>query len=160
MLTKSRMLQLLIMLCVLVALVIWRTIDLSVVAVNEEPASSEVLVTDLISCDFMSICVFKSPLGEFKLSVDEGPIKAEQWFNLTLQSDVDNWHVENAKIVGKSMFMGKIPVKFSDVVAQQSRAKTMLAACAKGQMVWQLKINVIVGGLPTQLIYDFTVLAK
>lgn len=157
MLTKGRVFQLLIMLCLLIYLVLWKTIN---APLEEESRLADILTVEQTLCDFTSSCIFKSRLGEFNLSVDEGSVKADQWFNFRLQSNVNSWQVESAKIVGKSMFMGEIPVKFSNVLAQQSTAKTMLASCTKTNMIWQLKINIMVDEQSTQLIYDFPISDK
>jgi len=161
MLTKSRLIQLVIMLSLLIGLFIWRTIELSPVIekTQEERGQSDKVEENL--CDFSELCVFNSLWGSFSLSVEGGRIVPEQWFHLTLESKVENWQVSSAKIVGKTMFMGKIPIKFSEVVSnagkQQSTGKSMLGVCTEDTMLWRLDITVEIDGQPVNLYYDFLI---
>lgn len=170
MLTKGRLIQLVIMLVVLVFLFIWRTFDgqaqgqlkdakqvagkFQQTAVQEQqklPEFSEEL------CQFKQPCLFKTIYGNFYLSVAEKEIKPEQWINLSLQSPLSDWQVKRAKIVGKSMYMGKIPVTFHSKSNQQQTAKTMVGACTEKEMIWRFDIVVEVEGQPLNLYYDFAI---
>lgn len=161
MLTKSRMIQLLSMLSLLIGLFVWRTINPNTTEIIETQLNDQLTVIDASLCDFKEPCLFKSIYGAFSLTVDEGKITPEEWFNLTLKSDLDNWEVISAKTVGKTMFMGKIPLSFSAVSGinnqQQSTAKTMLGACTENKMVWRFDILLEIEGQPVNLYYDFEV---
>jgi hypothetical protein len=158
MLTKSRLIQLLIMLILLIGLFVWRTVEQSV---NSSVTGLVIKTNDENMCDFSSPCQFYSALGTFYLSVDEGEIVPEEWFHLTLSSDVTHWQVSEAKLIGKSMFMGKIPIKFSPISPSQltqkmtGTAKTMVGSCTEDSMVWRFDIVINIDGQNTQLYYDF-----
>ncbi len=161
MLTKSRLIQLVIMLCLLIGLFIWRTIELSpVIGKNQQESVQDDKVEEVL-CDFSEPCVFNSLWGAFSLSVEGGKIIPEQWFHLTLESEIENWQISSAKIVGKTMFMGKIPIKFTEVTStagkQQSTGKSMLGVCTEDKMLWRLDIVVEINGQPVNLYYDFLI---
>lgn len=164
MLTKSRLIQLLTMLSLLISLFIWRTTES---VVNEKTdvglnPALELLSLDEKVCDFSKSCIFNSPFGEFTLSVDEGEITPENWFHLTLKSDLKNWKVISAKTIGKTMFMGKIPMRFSqvtDIDGQfQATTKSMVGVCTTNRMLWRFDIVVEVDGKPINLYYDFLII--
>lgn len=160
MLTKSRLVQLLFMLCLLIVLFVWRTFNVqphSQVAAIDNPA----LKLDPNTCDFSLPCSFNSPWGNFYLSIEEGKITPEEWFNVTLESERQDWHVSNAKIVGKNMFMGKIPINFSPVAnvagIRKTQAKTMIGSCTEAAMLWQFDIEIDIKGQIVHLFYDFMI---
>ena len=161
MLTKSRLIQLVSMLSLLIGLFIWRTVDLST-PVEKKSLNNEAILNGATSlCDFSQSCVFNSLWGDFNLSVDQGEIIPEQWFHLTLKSDLKNWQVKSAKIVGKTMFMGKIPIKFSAVSDKtgknEAHAKSMLGVCTENKMLWRLEMIIEVDGQPVDIHYDFLI---
>ena len=160
MLTKSRLIQLVSMLTLLIALFVWRTIDSSEVELEKSESNTLSLNLDADVCDLSQPCVFKSILGDFILSVDGGKIIPEQWYNLTVKSDVKNWKVMSAKIVGKTMFMGKIPIKFSPDTEggnRQYHAQSMIGVCTEDKMLWRLKMLIEVEGKPIDVHYDFLI---
>jgi hypothetical protein len=150
------------MLLILVGLFVWRTVDFSNSNYNkDEDTLNNVTVNDDVICDVASSCVFHSSIGDFKLSVDGGVIIPEQWFHLNLTSETESWEVIEAKIVGKTMFMGKIPVKFlpPKIMSNglQTTAISMLGVCTEDKMIWRLEIVVLNNGLPVPLHYDFLI---
>jgi hypothetical protein len=162
MLTKSRLIQLVSMLSLLIGLFVWRTIDLSETEMDKPKVDEQGLAFDETICDLAQPCVFNSILGNFALSVDEGKIVPEHWYNLTLKSDAKNWQVMSAKIVGKTMFMGQIPIKFSPVTKKdgelQFHAKSMIGVCTEDRMLWRLKMIIEVEGKPIDVHYDFLII--
>lgn len=162
MLTKSRLIQLVSMLSLLIGLFVWRTIDLSETETDKSKIDKQGLELDETTCDLAQPCVFNSILGNFVLSVDEGKIVPEHWYNLTLKSDAKSWQVKSAKIVGKTMFMGQIPIKFSPVEKNdgelQSHAKSMIGVCTEDRMLWRLKMIIEVEGKPIDIHYDFLII--
>lgn len=161
MLTKSRLIQLVSMLTLLIGLFVWRTIDLSEAELEKSETTAPSLKLDEAVCDLSQPCLFKSILGDFVLSVDEGEIIPEQWYNLTFKSNVKDWKIMSAKIVGKTMFMGQIPIKFSPSTEngeRQSHAKSMIGVCTEDKMLWQLKMLVEVEGKPIDIHYDFLII--
>ena len=158
MLTKSRVAQLLIMLIVLVGLIIWRTVTNQPLSDKQINLESELPSEQTqLTCDYTMPCEFNNKQGRFWLSVQEPPIKAEQWNNISLTSNISKWQVLDAKLVGKEMFMGRIPVGFSEVQQGVFIAKVLVGACTTEHMVWQLQIDVEVNGMKEQLLFDFSV---
>lgn len=156
MLTKSRVVQLLIMLIVLASLFIWRTITIKAEQHNNIDSTSVEPPPKLLECDYLVPCEVLNDQGSFWLSVDNPPIKAEQWINFKLEGNGQDWHVIDAKIVGKEMFMGRIPVTFTKIDKGFS-AKTLVGACTTPTMIWQLQINVVVNGIEDLLLFDFII---
>lgn len=154
MLSKNRVIQILIILSVLIALVIWKTTD-SNKKIENKPVDT---FQSLVECDYSIPCEFISKKGSFWLSVQKVPIKVEQWINFTLQSELKNWQVIEAKIVGKSMFMGRIPVFFKAKKEGGFSAKTLVGACTSDKMVWTLQIQTEIDSQFTLLSFDFEVL--
>ena len=164
MLTKSRLIQLFIMLSLLIGLFTWRTIEsmLDKQADTLLSTSSNSFMLDDTLCDFSTECIVNSPFGKFTLSVDEGEITPENWFHLTLKSDLKNWKVISAKTIGKTMFMGKIPMRFSQVTEIDgqsfSTTKSMVGVCTTDKMLWRFDIVIEVEGTPVNLHYDFLII--
>ena len=161
MLTKSRLIQLVIMLILLVGLFVWRTIDFSDSELDKPDFIDKSTIIDEDVCNLAQSCVFHSILGDFVLSVDEKKIVPEQWYNLTLTSDAKNWKIMSAKVVGKTMFMGQIPIKFSPLLERdgelQFHAKSMIGVCTEDKMLWRLKILIEVEGKSIDIHYDFLI---
>lgn len=157
MLTKSRIVQLLVMLLVLVLLFTWRTMTIETEPQNNVNLTSVEPSTGLLECDYFVPCEVVSSQGSFWLSVDNPPIKAEQWINFRLEGNGQKWRVIDAKIVGKEMFMGRIPVTFTNLGKGIFSAKTLVGACTNPTMIWQLQINVAVNGIEELLLFDFMI---
>ena len=157
MLTKSRVVQLLVMLIVLVSLFTWRTITNETEQQNNIELSSVESSTEMLECDYFVPCEVVSDQGTFWLSVDNPPIKAEQWINFRLEGNGQEWHVVDANIVGKEMFMGRIPVTFTNIGKGTSTAKSLVGACTTPSMIWQLRINIEVNGINDLLLFDFII---
>ena len=68
----------------------------------------------------------------------------------------------SAFLEGKDMFMGKIPMQFSQVSEIDgkyfSTAKSMVGACTTDKMLWRFDIVVEVEGTPVNLHYDFLII--
>ena len=157
MLTKNRVVQLLVMLIVLVSLFTWRTISIETEQQNNEDLTSVESSTGLLECDYVVPCEVVGSQGSFWLSVDNPPIKAEQWINFKLEGNAPEWRVIDAKIVGKEMFMGRIPVTFTNLDKGSFSAKTLVGACTTPTMIWQMQINLAVNGIEERLLFDFMV---
>jgi hypothetical protein len=157
MLTKSRAVQLLVMLIVLASLFTWRTITIEAEQQDNVDLTSVESSPGLLECDYLIPCEVASSQGRFWLSVDNPTIKAEQWINFKFESAQQELRVIDAKIVGKEMFMGRIPVTFTKVGKGIFSAKTLVGACTTPTMIWQLQINVTVNGIEDLLLFDFMV---
>lgn len=156
MLKKSRLMQLSIMLLILLALVLWRTLAPLPRALIDAEIDARAAPADLMRCDYVTPCEFMTKQGSFWLNVTNPPIKAEQWIYFNLQSDLKNWQLVDATIIGKSMFMGRIPVSFAPT-AKGFSGKAMLAACTHAEMLWQLQIRVEANEIKEELFFDFIV---
>lgn len=154
MLNKSKMTQIFIILLVLIILVMWKTMTLNQKSKEKLPL---VVSPSLVECDYSTPCELITENGIFWLSVKKPPIKAEEWINFSVQSDQKNWLITDAKIVGKSMFMGRIPVFFKGNEANEFIAKTLVGACTSDKMVWTLQIQVEIEEQPLSLSFDFEV---
>lgn len=156
MLTKSRVVQLSFMLCVLLALFFWKTFE---TPKNSASAIEDIGVAkvSLLRCDYRDACEFIAEQGTFYLSIKNLPIKPEEWINFELHSLVKNMQVTSAKIISKSMFMGKIPVVFKKSEEQLFVAKGIVGACITDEMIWALQITVENGELTELLSFDFMV---
>ncbi|WP_372881076.1 hypothetical protein [Psychromonas sp.] len=157
MLTKNRVAQLLVMLIVLVTLFIWRTVTTKPEQVKNVELTAVAPLSELPACDYVKPCKFASDHGTFWLSVANLPVKAEQWINFSLKGGEKDWRVVDAKIVGKEMFMGRIPVTFTQTDKNIFSAKTLVGACTTPKMIWQLQINIEVNSANELLLFDFMV---
>jgi len=154
MFNKSRIIQLILMMVFLLALVVWRTVaSVQAVSVN---GGSEESTKDLLRCDYFTPCEFSTPQGAFWLTVANPPIKAEQWIDFNLHSTLKTWRIIDAKIIGKNMFMGRIPVFFNPS-EKDFVAKTLVGACTTKEMIWQLQITADVNEIRELLLFDFVV---
>ncbi|PKG38721.1 hypothetical protein [Psychromonas sp. Urea-02u-13] len=156
MLTKSRVVQLLFMLAVLLFLFFWRTFD----SEQSEPAVIEQNVLAQISlgrCDYTDSCEFITEQGTFLLAIKNAPIQAEEWIDFELTTPLENSEITKAQIVGKTMFMGRIPVRFKKSAEKTFSAKGIVGACTTDQMLWELQITVLNGDKSELLTFDFMV---
>jgi hypothetical protein len=156
MLSKSRVVQLLFMLVVLLTLFFWRTFD---VALEESTATEQKVLAqvNLLRCDYSKACEFITEQGTFTLDIKNTPIKAEEWIEFELSTPLENSEVTKAKIVSKSMFMGRIPVRFKKSGTQIFSAKSLVGACTTEQMIWELQITVVNDDNSELLSFDFMV---
>ena len=157
MLTKNRVAQLLVMLILLVSLFTWRTMTTEPGQVNNIELTAVEPLSESLACDYIKPCKFVSDHGSFWLSVGNPPVKAEQWIDFSLNSSEPEWHVVDAKIVGRDMFMGRIPVTFTENDKHIFSAKTLVGACTTPKLIWQLQINVQVNAVNELLLFDFMV---
>ncbi|WP_413701715.1 hypothetical protein ACLKMH_09210 [Psychromonas sp. KJ10-10] len=156
MLTKSRLAQLLFMMIVLLGLFFWRTFEgeLSNSTTNTNNDNSEI---SLLRCDYSSACEFITEQGSFFLDIKNAPVQAEEWIDFELITPFENSEISKAQIVGKSMFMGRIPVFFSKSGAKNYTARGLVGACMTDEMVWELQIEIANGDNNETLLFDFMV---
>ena len=81
MLTKSRVIQLFIMLFVLLLGAVWWG---GSYFYNVKSNNSEQSEVNLAPCDYSSPCEFVGKQGKFWLSVNNPPIQAERWIDFNL----------------------------------------------------------------------------
>ncbi|MEI6896855.1 MAG: hypothetical protein V5786_05105 [Psychromonas sp.] len=156
MLTKLKVVQLFFILVILLGLFFWKTVDKQQgKELTEKP--HEMAKMSLLTCDYQQACEFITEQGKFLLSIKNLPIKAEQWIDFELVTPQKNIQISNAQIVGKSMFMGIIPVTFKPSSALQFISKAIVGSCAHAQMVWTLEIMVDDGTVDQKITFDFMV---
>lgn len=156
MLTKARVVQLTVMLIVLLVAFFWRTFDTG----HEKPLFEEAEITAVESfggCDYKEACEFITEQGKFLLNIPNLPIKAEQWIEFELMVPTKGITVSKAQIIGKSMFMGVIPVSFSQLDELRLTSQALVGACMHDEMVWTLEITVEKEGVQQQLTFDFMI---
>jgi len=153
MLTKSRVVQLLFMLTVLVGLFFWRTFNVNL----EKYDKQSVAQVSLLRCDYQVPCEFITEQGEFLLTIQDLPIKAEEWIHFNLATPNKNTQITHAEIRGKTMFMGKVPVTFTQVAEQQFSSKVILGACTTDEMIWTLEITTQYEDKENLLSFDFLI---
>tara|TARA_R110001583_G_scaffold195499_1_gene374345 strand:- start:4869 stop:5345 length:477 start_codon:yes stop_codon:yes gene_type:complete len=156
MLTKSRVVQLLFMMVVLLSLFFWRTFDENtdkeaLLAVESESQAS------LLRCDYSEACEFITEQGEYLLNVKNLPIKAEEWIDFELTMPIAGLKVIKAQIVSKSMFMGRIPVTFKKSATQTFSTKALVGACTTPEMIWEMEVTVDKEGFEEVITFDFMV---
>jgi hypothetical protein len=102
------------------------------------------LVVGNSACDRQNI---QSPLeklqivlGEAQLTISPGHIPVETLLHIQIRTEKPLRSL-SAVIVGKSMYMGKIPLRFTfDDKSGTWRSDFMLGACSDPQMLWQLQM--------------------
>ncbi|MDK1286133.1 hypothetical protein [Pseudoalteromonas umbrosa] len=88
------------------------------------------------NCSEVSPCRV-SPSTQFWLSKKQ--IRAEEPFVIFVkaQADID---LNNAYIEGVSMYMGKIPIEFTQIEVGLWQAEVMVGACNLAEMQWQVLV--------------------
>lgn len=159
MLTKGKVFQLLFMLTVLLALFFWKTFDSSEnkQVLEETDISMTKPLVNVVRCDYQEACEFINEQGISLLSIKDLPIKAEEWINFELTVPNENSVINSAQIVGKSMFMGKIPVNFKQSGSTQFSGKAIVATCMHDEMIWTVEIMIENAGEQQLLAFDFLV---
>ena len=156
MLTKSRLVQLLLMMFVLLVLFFWKTFnnEQNNIQANEGDASEEM---GILRCNYDDACEFVSESGIYSLAIKNLPVKAEEWIDFELNTPTKNVEISKAQIAGKTMFMGRIPVKFTKSADKQFSAKSLVGSCTTKHMIWELQITVLNGEFSELLSFDFVV---
>ncbi|MCT6700692.1 hypothetical protein [Rheinheimera sp. 4Y26] len=83
----------------------------------------------------------KVQLEQFQLIYAPGDMPVETPLVLRLNTGNEAVTAVRGHIVGKTMYMGKIPLQFS-LNGQHWQAELMLGACSEPKMQWQLTIEV------------------
>lgn len=156
MLTKIRVVQLVFMLIVLVGLFFWKTFEHKEDKITPKEGTNNTPM-NLLRCDYQQACEFITKQGVFLLNIKNLPIKAEQWIDFELSTPHKNIQISKAQIVGKTMFMGRIPVTFSKSELQLFNSKALVGACMNEKMIWTLEVTVNKGDMQEQLAFDFMV---
>jgi len=90
-----------------------------------------------------SQCMVTNDIGQFNVLFNVDKVHGDMPFELTLTYPSVNENIKfSAYLEGKEMFMGKIPVFFTQVQNEQKqRSEVLLANCSEDQMVWRLWIT-------------------
>ncbi|MDX5405839.1 MAG: hypothetical protein LPK11_02200 [Chromatiaceae bacterium] len=85
-----------------------------------------------------STTMFQDALVTVQLSPADAPVETP----LKLTVIADDISAVSGSIAGVSMYMGRIPLRFSRV-AEGFTADFLLGACADPKMLWQLEIEIV-----------------
>jgi hypothetical protein len=84
---------------------------------------------------------WKITIDNVQLSVSPGQIPVETLLSLQLRSH-NKLQAVSGQMVGKSMYMGKIPLRFTyDAASGFWVSEFMLGACSDPKMIWQLNLQ-------------------
>jgi len=162
MLTLNRLIQLIIMLILLIGLFVWRT--LSFEDLNQDQGKLEaILDSNSQVCDLSEPCTYQSTVGDFVLTVEEGKIVPEEWYQLTLHSQKKDWLVESAQLVSKRAFTGSIPIELkleeNENVGNLTiyKGKSKVGTCSEKNALMQLQVNLLVNGQQLPIEYRFII---
>ncbi|MGF1758767.1 hypothetical protein L4D76_12650 [Photobacterium sagamiensis] len=141
-LTKSRLIQILFLMTVLITAFVWRTITYNESKLAEENA---------IQCQVKAgSCVFEKEQQELVITLSPSPAVAES----PLIVQIGNVNVKpTATVEGIDMFMGKIPVVFEQK-GEVWLGHFSVPACIHPQMDWAMDLRL--GG--KKVIVKFTVI--
>ncbi|MCL1077268.1 hypothetical protein D5R81_04885 [Parashewanella spongiae] len=106
-------------------------------------------------CQFsVGSCNKKVAGVDFSILINPETIPSEKMLHLTLQT---NQKVDaiSARVEGRDMFMGVIPVTLKGVDKSHYSSDFILGSCASGYMVWRLFISAEVNGKAVSVFFDF-----
>lgn len=109
--------------------------------------------------EFQSICEKKFKEGKLDILFNVAKITPETEVTMKLKPSFDK---SIKKVIGfiegKSMYMGKIPLLFSEPNMQDEvQATFMLGSCSDPKMIWQTRVEVHYDdGSKTSFFFDFT----
>jgi len=146
------------MLILLIGLFVWRT--LSFEDLNQDQDKLEaILDSNSEVCDLSEPCIYQSEVGDFVLTVEEGKIVPEEWYQLTLYSQKKNWVVESAQLVSERAFTGSIPIELKLEENESNniiyKGKSKVGACAEKNVLMQLQVDLLVNGHQVPIEYRF-----
>lgn len=104
------------------------------------------LIVGIVACNdqhqsAQPVADWQITVDNVQLSVSPGQIPVETLLRLQLRSP-DRLQAVSAHMVGKSMYMGKIPLRFTyDAASGLWTSEFMLGACSDPQMIWQLNLQ-------------------
>lgn len=74
-----------------------------------------------------------------RLSVSPGHVPVETVLTLTLRAD--GLSAVTGELTGVTMYMGTVPLRFSQIAENQWQAEFLLGACSEPDMQWQLMLQ-------------------
>ncbi|RVU37488.1 hypothetical protein EOE67_09870 [Rheinheimera riviphila] len=88
-----------------------------------------------------AIADWQIALGDIQLTISPGQIPVETLLRLQLRSE-QPLQLVSAEMTGVSMYMGKIPLRFTfDAATGLWSSDFMLGACSDPKMIWQLQLQ-------------------
>jgi hypothetical protein len=123
------------------------------------------LVTQLSACNLSkSVCSSEILGHRVTVEVQNQPIEAEKEAIFMLevthltQARLINTKSIMAKIIGKDMYMGRIPVVFNNIAENQYQASSFIGACTEPSMEWLLLVEFeFTDGNRYEMPFQFTV---
>ncbi len=106
-------------------------------------------------CQFYKVSCTKEINGvKITLLIDPKSVPSEKKLTLKLSSNKPI-KIKSARIEGRDMFMGIIPVQFNYITNIDLLGETTLGSCTSGYMVWRLIVNIDINGTSSSVFYDF-----
>ncbi|RYV01430.1 hypothetical protein SOPP22_13640 [Shewanella sp. OPT22] len=106
-------------------------------------------------CNFLvSSCLKEANGAEIALFISPNTVPSEQDLTISLKSN-KNITIKSARIEGRDMFMGVIPIKVKELNNNDFSANAILGSCASGYMVWRLFVTYELNGQTSTVFYDF-----
>ncbi|MBM7072653.1 hypothetical protein JQC92_11535 [Shewanella sp. 202IG2-18] len=106
-------------------------------------------------CNFLvSSCLKEANGAEIALFITPNTVPSEQDLSINLKSN-KSITIKSARIEGRDMFMGIIPVTTNSLNDKDFSSKAILGSCASGYMVWRLFVTYELNGQTSTVFYDF-----
>ncbi len=106
-------------------------------------------------CSFLDNSCTKLTKGvNFTIKITPEGVPSEKELYLSLTADKTLTNIQ-ARIEGRDMFMGIIPISLSQTESGTYNSEFMLGSCASGYMVWRLFINAEHKGQQISTYFDF-----
>ncbi|MFY8275108.1 hypothetical protein AAEU32_13365 [Pseudoalteromonas sp. SSDWG2] len=93
-------------------------------------------------------------IGTFAISEDS--VSPETPFEVSLTLNKQG-AVKSAAMTGVTMYMGTIPVQFTQVDTHKWVARIMVGSCSEPRMVWHLNVDIQYQGQARSVFYPITV---
>jgi len=91
-----------------------------------------------------SQCQVTLALGTFDILFNVHTVVPEQEFKIIVKSKSPNKNLEiKGFLEGKDMYMGKIPLLFTQNQPQIFSASTMLGSCSEKEMIWRMWLIIV-----------------
>lgn len=123
--------------------IIFTVFFLSIIACSKQEKEMEIPVKPICLAS-QSTCQITTSFGEFSVLFDRDLITTETEFTIFVGNNSLNKNVVVTGFMeGKNMYMGKIPLFFTQNKSQNNHtATTMLGSCTDKEMMWLLQLTV------------------
>ena len=99
-------------------------------------------------------CKKESNHAEIALLISPNTVPSGEKLDLSITSN-ELIKIKSARIEGRDMFMGIIPIKFNRIKNRGFFSNAFLGSCASGYMVWRLFITFEKKGIESTVYFDF-----